>query len=268
MDSYNLVALTQAVVRWIHVFAAILWVGQTYLFHLMERKMRSAGEAGIVGRMWMIHGGGYYEVEKRRFSASMPEELVWFKWEAATTWISGIILLGLAYHAGGLLVEPEQSVGLAASVGLGAILIGWVVYDILVRSPVGRNAVLFGLVSIALLAALHFGLIQIMSGRSAYIHIGAVIGTVMAANVWMRILPSQRKMLASAKAGEPIDSSLAATGPLRSRHNSLIVLPLVLVMVSNHYPTITYGNEASTLILGLILIAGVAAARLLLGPAR
>jgi len=265
MDSFNLLAIIQALVRWVHVFAVILWVGQTYLFHLMERKMRSTGESGSIGRMWMLHGGGYYVVEKRRLSAAMPEELVWFKWEAATTWISGMVLIGLTYHAGGFLVEPGQSFGLAASGGFGAIVVGWILYDVLVRSPLARNALLFGLVSLALLLALHAGLLQIMSGRSAFIHVGAVIGTIMAANVWMRILPSQRKMLVAAKAGDDLDPSISSLGPIRSRHNSLIAVALVLVMESNHYPTITYGHEASTLILGLILVAGWLAARFLLG---
>jgi uncharacterized membrane protein len=265
MDSFNLLAIIQAIVRWVHVFAVILWVGQTYLFHLMERKMRSTGEPGSIGKMWMLHGGGYYEVEKRHLSAAMPEELVWFKWEAATTWITGILLLGLTYHAGGFLVEPGQNFGLAAGGGFGAIVLGWAVYDVLVRSPIGRNAVLFGIVSLVLLLALHVGLLEIMSGRSAFIHVGAVIGTIMAGNVWMRILPSQKKMLAAAKAGEDLDPSISSSGPIRSRHNSLLAVPLVLVMVSNHYPTITYGSDMSTLSLGLILVAGSLAARLLLG---
>ena len=268
MDSFNVLAILQAIVRWVHVFAAILWVGQTYLFHLMERKMRSTSEPGSIGRMWMLHGGGYYEVEKRRLAATMPEELVWFKWEAATTWISGMLLLGLAYHAGGFLTEQGQSVGLAASGGFGAIVAGWALYDVLVRSALGRNTLLFGAVSLVLLMSLHAGLLQIMSGRSAFIHVGAVIGTIMAANVWMRILPSQRKMLAAAKAGNDLDPSISATGPIRSRHNLLMVVPLVLVMVSNHYPTITYGHGMSTLILGSIMVVGWMAARFLLGPAR
>jgi len=265
VDSFDFIAIIQAIVRWVHVFAVILWIGQTYLFHLMERKMRPTGEPGSIGKMWMLHGGGYYEIEKRPLSAAMPEELVWFKWEAATTWISGVILIGLTYHMGGFLVEPGQSFGLAAGGGFGAIVVGWVVYDVLVRSPLGRNAFLFGLISLALLLALHLGLLQIMSGRSAFIHVGAVIGTIMAANVWMRILPSQKKMLAAARAGEDLDPSISSSGPIRSRHNSLMAVALVLVMVSNHYPTITYGNEASTLILGSILVVGTLAVRFLLG---
>lgn len=265
MDSYNILAIVEAVTRWVHVFAAILWIGQTFLFHLMERKMRPTGEPSALGRMWMLHGGGYYVVEKRAYAATMPEDLTWFKWEAAATWVSGIILLGLTYHAGGFLVEPGQNVGLAAGLGFAALIAGWAVYDLMVRSPLGRNALLFGAASLVLLAGLHAGLLQVMSGRSAYIHVGAVIGTIMAANVWTRILPSQRRMIAAAKSGEEPAKSVESLGPVRSRHNSLMVLPLVLIMVSNHYPTITYGNDASTLILAVILVVGWMTARHILG---
>ncbi len=267
MDSYDILAILQLTFRWIHVFAAILWVGQTFLFHLIERRMQPTGEAGVAGRMWMIHGGGYYEIEKRHLAADMPRDLVWFKWEAATTWVSGMILIGLTYHAGGFLVEPGQNVGLAASAGFGVIGLGWVVYDLLVRSPLGQRPVVFAVVSVILLMVLHAGLLEIMSTRSAFIHVGAVIGTIMAANVWMRILPSQRKALAAVASGEEPDPLLMATGPIRSRHNSLMVVPLVLVMMSNHYPTVTYGHEYSTLILGVILLVGWVSARRILGPA-
>jgi uncharacterized membrane protein len=141
MESYDMLALAQMLTRWVHVFAAILWIGQTFLFHLMERHLVAVPSEKAVGRMWMLHGGGYYQVEKRNFAPGMPEQLVWFKWEAATTWISGAILLGLTYHAGGLMAPPEMNPGIAAGVGTGAIVFGWVIYDMLVRSPLGARPV-------------------------------------------------------------------------------------------------------------------------------
>lgn len=268
MESYDILASAQLALRWIHVFAAILWIGQTYLFHLMERHLQSSSEPGVVGRMWMLHGGGYYQVDKRAFSSQMPEQMVWFKWEAATTWVSGVLLLGLTYHMGGLMTDGSTSPGLAAGVGTGAIVIGWIIYDMLVRSPLGERPLLFAIVGFVLLLLLHNGLSQVMAGRAAYIHVGAVIGTIMAANVWMRILPAQRKILAAVRAGEQPDPQLSSTGPLRSRQNSFLVLPLVAMMISNHYPTISYGNEYGTVVLGLILLVGWLVARWILGPAR
>lgn len=268
MESYDILALAQMLTRWVHVFAAILWIGQTFLFHLMERNLVTVPSEEAVGRMWMLHGGGYYQVEKRNFASGMPEQLVWFKWEAATTWVSGAILLGLTYHAGGLMAPPEMNPGIAAGVGTGAILFGWVIYDMLVRSPLGARPVLFAVIGLILILLLHNGLTQFMSLRAAYIHVGAVIGTIMAANVWMRILPAQRKMLDAVRSGKELDRPIAATGPLRSRHNSYLVLPLVLIMTSNHYPTISYGNDHSTLILGVVVLVGWIAARWLLGPGR
>ncbi|HUF10966.1 MAG TPA: urate hydroxylase PuuD [Rhodothermales bacterium] len=265
MDSYDFLAATQMLLRWIHVFAAILWIGQTYLFHLMERHLVRTPEGGAIGRMWMLHGGGYYQVEKRPFAAGMPEQLVWFKWESAVTWISGMLLLGLNYHMGGLMTEGDGSMGLAAGIGAAAIVLGWIVYDMLVRSPLGSRPILFAIVGFVLILLLHNGLVQVMSGRAAFIHVGAVIGTIMVANVWSRILPSQKKMLKAVRSGTNPDPELTSTGPLRSRHNSYVVLPLVLIMISNHYPTISYGSDYSTVILGAVTLAGWGVARLVLG---
>lgn len=265
MESYDVLAAAQMLFRWIHVFAAMLWIGQTFLFHLMERHLVPAPSSGGVGRMWMLHGGGYYQVDKKPFSPEMPEQLVWFRWEAATTWVSGIVLLGLAYHGGGLMVEAGMNPAIANSLGMASLILGWIVYDMLVRSPLAGRPLVLALVGFVLLLLLHNGLTQIMSGRAAYIHVGAVIGTIMAANVWMRILPSQKKMLHAARTGEEADRSVAKSGPLRSRHNSFLVLPLVLIMISNHYPTISYGNDYSTVILGGMLVVGWVAAWFLLG---
>ncbi len=264
MDSYTLNAWLQAIVRWVHVFAAILWIGQTYLFNFFERSLeRDDSKPNVAGNLWLVHGGGFYLVEKQRIPELMPRTLHWFKWEAASTWLSGAVLIALTYYRGGLLVDTEQSYTVAAWTGIGSMVVGWLLYDLLVRSPLGRRESLFAVVGLGLLAALHAGLSEVMASRSAWIHVGAVVGTIMAANVWMRILPAQRRMIAAVEAGGEPDTDLAATGPQRSRHNSYMVIPLVFVMIGNHYPTIAYGHTHSTIVLVAVVLMGWVAAHLI-----
>ena len=250
------ISILQAVVRWIHVFSAILWIGQTYLFNFMEKSLERSEDANIFGNLWMVHGGGFYFVQKQKQPKLMPMKLHWFKWEAASTFLSGLVLIILTYYIDGLLVEPGQNFWVAAVVGIGSSILGFGIYDGLVRSPLGKKPIAFAIIGLVLLLALHQGYLQVMSDRAAFIHIGAVIGTIMTANVWERILPAQSKMLAAIERNEPFDPKIAATGPARSRHNSYMVVGLVLIMISNHYPSITYGNDYSTAILGLVIVAG------------
>ncbi len=266
MDSYNFMATLELIVRWIHVFAAILWIGQTYLFNFLEKNLEASDDRDVVGKLWMVHGGGLYRVEKQRFADFMPKTLHWFKWEAAATWISGATLIVLAYYVDGLLVAPGMDYSLAAGAGVGAIILSWFVYDGMVRSPLGRYPVLIAVLGLVLILALHYGFLQVMSTRAAFIHVGAVLGTIMAANVWVRILPAQTKMLAHIGTGTAPDPALSATAPMRSRHNSYTVIAVVAIMIGNHYPSISYGSEFSTLILGAMILAGWGAARLFRGP--
>lgn len=267
MEWIDIEGWVEAAVRWFHVFAAILWIGQTYLFNFLERNLEppADGDANLAGTLWMVHGGGFYYLQKQKLPALMPQTLHWFKWEAALTWISGFILLILLYYLGGHLIEPTQDYTTAVLVGLAVLVAGWVIYDVLVRSALGRRPLVFSLVALALLMALHFGLSEFLSSRAAFFHIGALMGTIMAANVWMRILPSQRKMIAAAQAGTPFDPTVMATGPLRSKHNSYMVVPLVFIMISNHYPTLSYGHDQSTLLLGVLLVLGVGVAHIMRG---
>ncbi len=253
------------VTRWVHVFAAILWIGQTYLFNFFEKSLEPSQRKNIVGNLWMVHGGGFYLLEKQKIPEIMPQTLHWFKWEAAVTWLSGVVLIGLTYYWGGLLVEPGMSHGVAAGVGVGVIVVGWVVYDSLVGSPLGKNEPLFAIVMFALILSAAYLLISTQSSRSAFLHVGALFGTIMAANVWMRILPSQSKMIALAKQGVPPDPSLSATGPLRSKHNSYMVVPLVFLMISNHYPTVAYGNPHNLVVLALLILVGWGFAKIMRG---
>jgi uncharacterized membrane protein len=254
--------------RWIHVFAGILWVGQTFFFTWLDARLNEEELATKEGRkpqVWMVHSGGFYVMERQKGVELLPRTLYWFKWEAALTWLSGFLLLGLIYHMGGLMVEPDSgiSVGRAAGIGTLAIILGWVVYDLLWVSPLGKNEAVGTVVSYALLVALTYGLTQVMSGRAAWMHVGAVLGTIMTANVWMRILPGQRRMVAAVQEGRTPDRALATRAKQRSRHNTFLVFPVVAIMISNHFPVATYGNTNNWLVLAAVVLIGWAAAFLI-----
>jgi len=266
MNPYDIEAWIEVILRWTHVFAGILWIGQTYLFNFLERNLEPRpDQENIAGTLWMVHGGGFYYLEKQKIPEMMPQKLHWFKWEAAATWISGVLLLGLVYYMGGHLVGQPEDFATAAAVAIGVVFLGGMVYDVLVRSPLVKKGWAFSVVAFFLLLGVHYGLSQVLSSRAAFMHVGVLMGTIMAVNVWMWILPSQRKMIAAAKEGKQIDPAVMATGPIRSKHNSYMVVPLVFIMISNHYPTISYGHDYSTAILGIILLVGWGMARLMRG---
>jgi uncharacterized membrane protein len=246
-------------IRWFHVFVGILWVGTTFYFTWLD------GRLAEEGRVWMVHSGGFYSVEKQKVVGALPR-LHWFRWEAALTWLSGVLLLGLVYYHGGLMVDADVadiSAGKAIGIGFGAMILAWPVYDLLARSPLGKSEAGFAVVAFLLLAALSYGLSQALSGRAAYMHVGAVMGTLMAANVWMRILPAQRRMIAAAAEGKEMDAALAARAKLRSKHNTFMAVPVVFIMLSSHYPTATYGQRYAWAILCAMILVGWAAAKLI-----
>ncbi|HEY5444513.1 MAG TPA: urate hydroxylase PuuD, partial [Pyrinomonadaceae bacterium] len=210
--------------RWIHVFAGIMWVGTTYYFTWLDARLteeeKAVANTGIPAQIWMVHSGGFYVVEKRKVSDLASRTLHWFKWEAGTTWLSGFALLVVVYYlGGGALIDAdvrELSLGAAVGIGIGVMVVGWIVYDLLMLSPLGRNEVAFAVVAYILIVGLCFALTQVFSARAAYIHVGATFGTIMAANVWQRILPAQRKMIAALNAGQKPDERLSAQAKLRS----------------------------------------------------
>jgi uncharacterized membrane protein len=252
--------------RWFHVFAGILWIGTTYFFTWLDGQLTEEERAakGARAEVWMVHSGGFYVVQKEKKPGTRT--LHWFRWEAALTWLSGMLLLILVYYMGGVLLDKDVrdiSLGAGVAIGVGLLIVAWVVYDLMVQSPLGKNEILFAAISYALVVCVAFGLAQVFSGRAVYIHVGAMFGTIMAANVWMRILPTQRRMIAATKEGRTPDANLAARAKLRSKHNTFMVVPLVFTMISNHFPSTTYGDKYNWAILSLLVLLGWGAAKLI-----
>jgi uncharacterized membrane protein len=255
-------------VRWFHVFAGILWVGQTFYFTWLDGQFHKAEKNAADGKpaaVWMVHSGGFYTVEKQKSLAVAPAQVRWFRWEALFTWLSGVVLLVLIYYASSGLVDPDVaniSQGRAIAAGVAVLVVGWVLYDFAVRSPLGKSEPVFAVFALAITGAIAWGLLHVFSARAAYLHVGALFGTIMTLNVWMRILPAQRKMIASAAAGAPFDADLSGQAKLRSKHNTFMAVPVVFLMISNHFPVATYGNTYSWEILVALILAGWGAAKL------
>ena len=257
-------------VRWFHVFAGIMWLGQTYYFTWLDgqfgRLEKKVAASETASAVWMVHSGGFYSVEKQESLGVLPQQVHWFRWEALMTWLGGMVLLVLVYYLGDGLIDPDvadipKQAGVA--IGCGTLVAGWFIYDLAVRSPLGRSHAMFAGFSLLMTAAMAWGLMHVFSGRAAYIHVGAIFGTIMTANVWFSILPAQRKMVAAAAAGEKFDPSLGAQAKLRSKHNTFMAVPAVFLMLSNHFPVATYGNRYGWQILLALVVAGWVAAKLI-----
>lgn len=257
------------ILRWVHVFAGIMWVGTTYYFTWLDARLseeeKAVANTGTPAQIWMVHSGGFYVVEKRKVPDLVSRTLHWFRWEAGTTWLSGFALLVLVYYiGGGALVDPdvsEISVGTAVALGIGVLVGGGIVYDVMMLSPLGKNEKAFAVVSYLLVVGLSYGLTRYLSGRAVYIHIGALFGTIMAANVWMHILPAQKKMIAALNAGQKPDDALSAQAKLRSKQNTFMAVPVVFIMISNHFPGVTYGDRYNWLVLSVLILLGWIAAK-------
>jgi uncharacterized membrane protein len=255
-------------VRWLHVITGIAWIGASFYFVWLDNSLRppapgsDLARKGVAGELWAVHGGGFYNPQKYLVApAELPAELHWFKWEAYSTWLSGFALLVIVYllNAQAMMVDravadlaPWQAVG----VGLACIVAGWIVYDVLCRSPLGKHDLAFGVVVFALLVGAAWVLTHVLSGRAAYIHVGAMIGTIMVANVAMVIIPGQRRMVEAMRAGQKPDPVYGIRGKQRSVHNNYFTLPVLFIMISNHF-AMTYRHPHAWAVLGVIMAAGV-----------
>jgi uncharacterized membrane protein len=250
-------------VRWLHVIAGIAWIGSSFYFvHLdLSLKQREGLPEGAGGEAWQVHGGGFYHMVKFLVAPSrMPDELTWFKWEAYTTWLSGMALLVIVYYLAAELYLIDRNVleldpwaGIAIS--LGGLAAGWIVYDLLCRSPLGRNDVALAAVGFIFLVALAFAFTLVFSGRGAFMQMGALIGTMMVANVFLVIIPNQGKVVADLVAGRSPDPELGRGAKQRSLHNNYLTLPVVFVMIGNHYP-LAFASRWSWAILAIVLVMG------------
>lgn len=255
-------------VRWLHVIAGVAWIGSSFYFIWLDNSLEAPApgsenaQKGVAGELWAVHGGGFYNPQKYAVApATLPEKLHWFKWEAYTTWLSGTALLVLVYwmHAQTMMVDATRAdlTGWQA-VGLGAasMLVSWLGYDALCRSPLGKRAGALGAVGLLLFGALTWTLCHWLGGRAAYIHVGTSLGTIMAANVFFIIIPGQKKMVAAMRLGQLPDPIYGQRGKQRSVHNNYLTLPVIFIMISNHYAA-TYGHAQNWAVLLLITTAAV-----------
>ncbi|WP_435100381.1 urate hydroxylase PuuD [Arhodomonas sp. AD133] len=249
-------------VRWIHMITGIAWIGASFYFNFLENNLEREGKPqGIAGNLWAIHGGGFYFVEKYAVAPpKLPENLHWFKWEAYFTWITGFLLLGIVYYlnARTMMINPavaELAPWQAVAIGIGTLVVAWLVYDNLCKL-LGHKPVLLAGILTVLLVALAWGLASVFSGRAAYIHVGAAIGTIMVANVFFVIIPSQKELVGAMREGRDPDPRYGKNGLLRSRHNNYLTLPVLFIMISNHFPS-TYAAEWNWVILAALSVVSV-----------
>ncbi len=253
--------------RWLHIVVGITWIGTSIFFMWLDRSIEPNPESkrpGHLGELWMVHGGGFYHVEKLQMGPTpVPEVLHWFKWESYWTWLSGIFLLTLLFYTGGgtyLLDSSVSSISLrqAIAISVGSILVSWFFYDFLWESNLTKKSPALGhALTLAWFGGMTYFLCHTLSGRAAYIHMGAMIGTWMTANVFLRIIPRQVKMVEAAKRGESVNPEWSKNAKNRSTHNTYLTLPVIFIMLSNHFPS-TYGSKWNWLILLLISAAGAA----------
>ncbi|MCH7853582.1 MAG: urate hydroxylase PuuD [Proteobacteria bacterium] len=252
--------------RWVHFITGIAWIGASFYFiwldnHLEAPRNPADAEKGVGGEVWSVHGGGFYHAQKYQVAPKvLPETLHWFKWEAYTTWLTGMFMLALIYWYGADVYLIDRSVAdLSPTYAVGAAVLilfaGWIIYDLLCKSPLGENDAALGAVLFGLVTFLAWGLCELYSGRGAYIHFGAVLGTIMVANVFFVIIPGQRRMVEAAGRGELPDPADGIRAKQRSVHNTYFTLPVLFVMTSNHY-AMTFAHEYNWLVLVAISLVG------------
>jgi uncharacterized membrane protein len=250
--------------RWLHVITAMAWIGSSFYFIALDLGLRTAPDmpAGAHGEEWQVHGGGFYHIQKYLVAPErLPEHLTWFKWESYMTWLSGFALMCIVYYAGADLYLIDQSVleltrVQAIGISLASIVFGWLAYDVLCRSPLGRSSTGLMIVLFGILVAMAWGYTQVFSGRAALLHLGAFTATIMTANVFAIIIPNQKKVVAVLKAGGTPDPKYGVIARQRSTHNNYLTLPVIFLMLSNHYP-VAFATPYNWLIAALVFLMGV-----------
>ena len=259
-----LVSWAEFAVRWLHVITAIAWIGSSFYFIALDLGLRRHDQlpAGAAGDEWQVHGGGFYHIQKYLVApAHLPEHLTWFKWESYATWLSGFALLAIVYYGSAdlYLIDAEKlelSTFAAIALSIGSLVLVWGVYSLLCRATLGQNATLLMVILYVFLIALSWGFHQIFTGRAAFIHLGAVTATIMSANVFMVIIPNQKIVVADLKAGRTPDAKYGQIAKQRSTHNNYLTLPVIFLMLSNHYP-LAFATEYSWIIASLVFLMGV-----------
>jgi uncharacterized membrane protein len=263
MEAY-LLEWGSMLLRWLHVTAAIAWIGSSFMFMHLDASLRKEKNmpAGVSGISWQVHGGGFYEMSKYVLApAVMPDHLVWHKWQSYWTWISGFSLLCWVYYGQSqfFLIDPAVmplAPWQAALAGIAALALGWIVYDLLCKSPISKSDGLLGLVGFGYVVLTSYLFTLIFSGRGALIHTGALMATIMTANVFFIIMPNQRKSVAALIAGKTPEPKWVKESKQRSTHNNYITLPVLFMMLSNHYP-LTYSNpHVIPAIVTLVVVCG------------
>ena len=251
-------------VRWLHVITAMAWIGSSFYFIALDLGLRKhdALPAGAHGEEWQVHGGGFYHIQKYLVApAQMPEHLTWFKWESYATWLSGFTLLCLVYYGGAELFLIDRNVldvsaPIAIAISLASIGLGWIIYDLLCKSKLGDHDTLLMIILYAVVVFMSWGYTQLFTGRAAFLHLGAFTATIMSANVFMIIIPNQKIVVADLIAGRKPDPKYGKIAKTRSTHNNYLTLPVVFLMLSNHYP-LAFGTQFNWVIASLIFIIGV-----------
>lgn len=247
MDWLNMVG------RWIHLIVGIAWIGSSFYFVWQDNSLEATADdperKRLHGEIWMVHGGGFYHAKKYKVAPpGLPEHLHWFKWEAYSTWLSGMALLVIVYYLTGAaaMLPPGSGLGWGGgvAVGLASLAGGWLAYDLMCRSPLGRDDRLLAVGVVVLVTVLTVVLTQVLAGRAAFLHVGATLGTIMVGNVFFVIIPNQRRMVAAMRKGEVPDPVWGLKGKQRSVHNTYFTLPVLFLMISNHYPAL-YGHPYS-----------------------
>ena len=256
-------AWAEFAVRWLHVITAIAWIGSSFYFIALDLGLRRDRELGAAdGEEWQVHGGGFYHIQKYLVAPeAMPEHLTWFKWESYSTWLSGAALLALVYWLGAelYLIDPNKAdlaVWQGVLISAASLTVGWLVYDYLCKSGLGERPTFLMVLLFVLLVVMGWGYTQIFTGRAMMLHLGAFTATIMTANVFFIIMPNQRIVVADLKAGRKPDPKYGKIAKLRSTHNNYLTLPVIFLMLSNHYP-LAFATQWNWVIAALVFLMGV-----------